>query len=365
MAPSPPAALRVDLGERGYDIHIGAGLLARASRLIRATAGARGFVITHPAIAKLHGEALTAGLGDLDTQTIAIPAGERQKSLSRASALWTELLTRGADRRSVVIAFGGGVVGDLAGFVAATYMRGVPYVQVPTTLLAQVDSSVGGKVAINHPQAKNLIGAFYQPRLVLADVSTLLTLPAREYRSGLAEVVKHAAIADARLFAWLREHRAGISDREPEVLAPLVRRNCEIKVEVVRKDEREEGLRAILNFGHTVGHALESLSDYRTLRHGEGVAIGMVVAARIATLLGLASKEVEQDVCALLEAFGLPTRIPETSAAAIVHSMKADKKSLGGAPRFVLPRALGKMELGCEVPAAVVKKAIRGLGASA
>jgi len=363
MSHGEESAVLVDLGERSYEIHVGAGLLAQAGRLISAAGGPRGFIVTHPAIARLHGDTLARGLGAFRAETLLVPAGERQKSLRRATALWDELLKRGADRRCVIVAFGGGVIGDLAGFVAATFMRGVPYVQIPTTLLAQVDSSVGGKVAVNHPKAKNLIGAFYQPRMVLADVSVLKTLPGREYRSGLAEVVKHAFVADEELFTWLGENVAAVSKRAPVVLARLVRRNCEIKSEVVRRDEREGDLRAVLNFGHTVGHALESLTDYRSLRHGEAVAIGMAAAARISRLLGLLQPDGEERLQGLLSSLRLPTRILGTPADAILNAMRSDKKADAGVPRFVLARDIGAMELGVEVPVATLVAGLKEVGA--
>jgi 3-dehydroquinate synthase len=363
MSETHESPLRVSLGERSYEIHVAPGALARAGELIPRPGDSTAFIITHPIVARLHGKALAAGLRGLPAETILVPSGERQKSIRRAALLWDELLRRGADRRSLVIAFGGGVIGDLAGFVAATYMRGVPYVQIPTTLLAQVDSSVGGKVAINHPRAKNLIGAFHQPRLVLADVLALSTLSARNYREGLAEVVKHAVIADADLFAWLEQNAAAILQRDPGVLARLVRRNCEIKAGVVSADERETGLRSTLNFGHTAGHAVESLASYGQLRHGEAVAIGMMAAARIARLTGLFPEAEEARLGALLAAFRLPVRIEGASAAAVLDVMRADKKSLGGLPRFVLPTRIGHVEFGREVPAAVVQKALEEVGA--
>jgi len=358
------ARVDVDLGDRSYPIHIGAGVLARAREWLPADETGRCFAITHPIIARLHGEALERGMAGRPPEVILVPSGERQKSVRRASALWDELLERGADRRSTIIAFGGGVIGDLAGFVAATYMRGVPYVQIPTTLLAQVDSSVGGKVAVNRPGGKNLVGAFYQPRLVIADVGVLATLRARDYREGLAEVVKHAVIADPQLFEWLETHHGEILKREAGILTELVRCNCEIKAGVVRADEREAGFRAILNFGHTAGHAIESVMKYGALRHGEAVSIGMVVASRIGRIRGLTDDRLEGALVDLLAKFGLPTQVPNVSASTILGRMSSDKKSLGGVPRFVLPRALGKMELGCEVPADIVEKALVECGAS-
>jgi 3-dehydroquinate synthase len=357
--------LRVELGDRSYEIHVGSGLLERAGDLIAAAAGGgRRFVVTHPAIERLHGESLRRGLGAVPCETILVPSGERQKSLRRAAALWDALQAGGADRRSVVVAFGGGVIGDLAGFAAAAYMRGIAYVQIPTTLLAQVDSSVGGKVAVNHPAAKNLIGAFHQPRLVLADAAVLQTLRARDYRSGLAEVVKHAAIADAEMFAWLETETRAAAGRESSAIARMVRRSCEIKAEVVRRDERESGLRAVLNFGHTVGHGLESVMGYSALRHGEGVAIGMVAAARIGRHLGMCSAEVGDRLAALLESLRLPTRIPGTPLSGILNAMRSDKKAVDGSPRFVLPRDIGTVQAGCEAPPKTVSRVLVELGAS-
>ncbi len=358
------APLVVRLGERSYEIHIGPGLLSRAGELISSAAGGKGFVVTHPRIQRLHGETLRRGLGRCKTETILVPAGERQKSLRRATVLWDELLKRGADRGSVVIAFGGGVIGDLAGFVAATYMRGVPYVQFPTTLLAQVDASVGGKVAINHARAKNLIGAFYEPRLVIADVSVLSTLSPRDYREGIAEVVKTAAIADAGLFDWLERTRMEVLARDTTALTDLVRRCCEIKAGVVERDERESGPRAILNFGHTVGHALESLMGYGALRHGEAVSIGMAAAARMSVLLGLMQGEDERRLVELLAAFELPTLIPGIPVGDILSAFSMDKKVVRGVPRFVVLRGIGRAEWGCDVPSRIVRKALSAVGAA-
>jgi 3-dehydroquinate synthase len=360
----PP--VRVALGDRSYEIHIGAGTLADARRLISpgAAPGAL-FVITHPAVQRLHGEALRAGLAPLAPETILVPAGERHKTLRRAALLYDELLARGADRRSIIIAFGGGVVGDLAGFVAATYMRGIAYVPVPTTLLAQVDASVGGKVAVDHPQAKNLIGCFYQPRLVIADADTLRTLSRRDYVAGLAEVVKHGLIADASLFAWMEENASAITRRLPDPIVHMVRRSCEIKAGVIAQDERESGLRATLNLGHTVGHALETLTRYRDLRHGEAVAIGMVAAARLAAAVGVFPAADAERIERLLSRLGLPTRLPDVNAGDMVRTMSADKKSAAGRPRFVLPRAIGQVEFGREVPLETLRHVLGQLGAAA
>jgi 3-dehydroquinate synthase len=358
------STVRVELGARSYEIHIGPGLLPCAEELLGAVLRpSRVFVLTHPAIARLHGRALMGALGA--AEVLLIPAGERQKSLHRAARLYDELLTRGGDRKSVILAFGGGVIGDLGGFVASTYMRGLPFVQVPTTLLAQVDASVGGKVAVDHPQAKNLIGAFYQPRLVIADSGVLQTLPARDYRAGLAEVAKHGAIADATLFAWMEASVGAIAARDPEAIGHMVSRSCEIKAEVVHQDEREAGLRAILNFGHTIGHALESITGYRVLRHGEAVAIGMVAVARLSAALGLCEREVSERTEALLTALRLPTRIPGIPVAEILRAMQTDKKAVSRTPRFVLARRIGCVEVGGGVPSEPLTEALVSIGALA
>jgi 3-dehydroquinate synthase len=364
-AEDPTIPLRVELGDRSYQIHLGPEALANAGRLIEAAAApSSAFIITHPIIDRLHGDVLRRGLRGFSFEIIHVPAGERQKTLRRAAWLYDRLLELGADRSSAIIAFGGGVIGDLAGFVAATYMRGVPYLQIPTTLLAQVDASVGGKVAVDHPKAKNLIGAFYQPRLVLADSGVLRTLPAREYRSGLAEVVKHAVALDQALFLWLQQNAAALASRHPSAIAHAVRRSCEIKAEVVRRDERETGPRAILNLGHTVGHALETLAGYRSLRHGEAVAIGMVAAARIAVSTGRLAPAVAAEIESLLHRFRLPVRSPAFRVDDIIASLRADKKTLVGVPRFVLPRAIGDVESGVEVPEHTVADVLLSLGAA-
>ncbi len=357
------ATVRVELGARGYDIHIGPGVLGRAGELISGLAPSRVFVLSHPTVMRLHGAALLASFGADRPEALLVPSGERAKTLRTAARLYDQLLSRGADRRSVLIAFGGGVTGDLGGFVAATYMRGIRFVQAPTTLLAQVDASVGGKVAVDHPRAKNLIGAFYQPQCVLADTRVLHTLPPREYRSGLAEVVKHGAIASAGFFAWLEQSVPAIRAHEDETLVPMVRRNCEIKAAVVSADERESGVRATLNFGHTVGHALESVAGYGALRHGEAVSIGMVVAARLSEALDLCSCEVGDQLESLLEELDLPARVLDLPAEAIVRAVRADKKTVAGIPQFVLIREIGRVEASHSVPESALRQALRAAGA--
>jgi 3-dehydroquinate synthase len=282
---------------------------------------------------------------EINVDLIAVAPGEKSKSIEAATDLWQEILHLGADRKSIVVAVGGGVVGDLAGFVAATFARGLRFFQVPTTLLSQVDSSVGGKVGINLPEAKNMVGAFYQPAGVLIDTATLVTLPLNEYRSGMAEVVKYGVILDADFFAYLESHVAEINARKSDVLAEVVARCCRLKADVVERDEREEtGLRAILNYGHTFGHAFESLSGYGKMMHGEGVSIGMCCAARLAQRLGRVDADFVARQQKLLEAFGLPTTVPNLDRGQILESMRRDKKVQHGNLKFVLPAHMGHVE---------------------
>ncbi|HEX3448770.1 MAG TPA: 3-dehydroquinate synthase, partial [Isosphaeraceae bacterium] len=276
-----------------------------------------------------------------------LPTGESTKSLEQASRLYDELVKINAERHTLIVALGGGVIGDLAGFVAATFARGLPLIMVPTTLLAQVDSSVGGKVGINHPDAKNIIGAFHQPAGVWIDIKSLSTLPTRELRCGLAEVVKYGVILDAEFFVTLEQIAEDILRREHGALERVILRCCQLKAEVVTQDEREEtGLRAMLNFGHTVGHAIEATAGYDgRYKHGEAVAVGMVAECRLAERLGWVKGNVTDPLVRLLERFGLPTRAPELDANHLIDAMSRDKKNRRGKIRFVLPRSLGKVEL--------------------
>ena len=341
-----PERVRGELGERSYDIMIGEGLLSQIPEFLRPlTLGKRGVIITDTNVVAHYGapvrEALQAG--GFTAEILDVPAGEASKSLRQANRLFEKLPSLGLDRQSFVIALGGGVVGDLAGFVAASYLCGLPFVQLPTTLLAQVDSSVGGKVGVNLPQGKNLVGAFYQPRLVLADTLTLKTLPDRELVAGFAEVIKHAAIYDAEFFAWLeREHRR-VLGREREAVVHAVRRCCEIKADIVSKDERESGLRMILNFGHTIGHAMEALTEYVGLLHGEAISMGMCCAAHLSVKRTGFDKAVAEQLRALLAASGLPTRLRESyELDELMTAMRLDKKARNGKLRFVLLKRLGE-----------------------
>jgi 3-dehydroquinate synthase len=338
--------VRVELGDRSYEIIIGGGLLPRVGEFLQPLGfGKHGVIITDSNVEALYAGPLrdTLKRAGYDTKVLSVPAGEESKSLRQATRLLRRLPALGLDRQSFVLALGGGVVGDLAGFVAATYLRGLALVQVPTSLLAQVDSSVGGKVGVNLPQGKNLVGAFHQPRIVLADMDTLKTLPEHELRAGFAEVIKHGAIRDAEFFAWLERERNRILSLEPEAVAHAIRRCCEIKAEVVSADEREAGLRAILNFGHTIGHAMEALVEYVGLLHGEAIALGMYCTAKLSVKrAGLAEQEAQR-LCDLIEAAGLPTRLGEQFALDdLMAAMRLDKKARGGKLRFVLLKRLGE-----------------------
>ena len=341
--------LRVELGERerSYEIQIGSGNLDQLGvQLQPLELASRLCLITNTTVGGLYGDRVRSILADAGyaVSYIEVPDGEEYKSQASAAAIYDQMVDAGIERGSAVVALGGGVVGDLAGFVAATYMRGVALVQVPTTLLAQVDSSVGGKVAVNHTRGKNLIGCFYQPRLVYADMKVLGTLPERELRAGLGEVIKYGVIRDADLFGWLEQHLEQLLGLEPEILAETVRRSCAIKAEIVSQDEYEQGPRAILNFGHTIGHALETLTDYKVYRHGEAVAAGMAVAATLAVNRGCLEAADRDRLVSLLRRAGLPTSFPY-SPEKVMALLPHDKKVLRGRLRFVLPLAIGRVEI--------------------
>jgi len=355
--------VRVDLAERSYSIEIGHGNLGEAGAML-ADLGpvTHAVVVTDTNVERPHALAVAESLAreELDVDLVALEPGEPTKSVEMASTLWEGLAELGADRASVIVAVGGGVVGDLAGFVAAPFARGIRFLQVPTSLLAQVDSSVGGKVGINLPQAKNLVGAFLQPIGVLIDTATLATLPEREYRAGLGEVVKYGMILDAALFERLEADAAALAERREDLLASVIAQCCRLKADIVRQDERETtGLRAVLNYGHTFGHALETLSGYGELLHGEAVSIGMVCAARLAVRLGRIEASLAQRQRDLLAALGLPVDVPvglsKLDADRFLEVMQRDKKAERGRLRFVLPDALGHVELVEDVAVADVR----------
>ena len=336
--------LIVGLGSRSYPIHIGPGLLARAELLAPHLCGRKAILVTNETVAPLYAAHLATALSGVgvSVERIVIPDGEAHKNWQTLDRVFDALLRSGADRRSVLVALGGGVVGDLTGFAAATYQRGIDYLQVPTTLLAQVDSSVGGKTAINHPLGKNMVGAFHQPRAVIADTDTLATLPAREFASGLAEIVKYGAICDLDFFAWLESNVDQLHAREPGALAHAIRRSCEIKARVVEEDERESGVRAVLNFGHTFAHAIESAAGYGAWLHGEAVGAGMVLAARLSAQLGRIPPGDAERLTHLVQRARLPTRPPPIPVERWLEFMGRDKKNEGGRMTLILLDALGR-----------------------
>jgi 3-dehydroquinate synthase len=338
-----PNTLTVALGDRSYPIWIGPGLLAEPGLLQSAIRGRQALIVTNERVGPLYLEPCLRALGGLEVATVVLPDGEEYKTLTSMERIIAALLERRFDRRCTLVALGGGVVGDITGFAASVYQRGVDFVQVPTTLLAQVDSSVGGKTAVNHLLGKNMIGTFYQPRAVLADTSTLDTLDDRQLRAGLAEVVKYGFIRDPVFLLWLEENMAGLLARDPGATAHAIRRSCEIKAEVVVADEREDGVRAILNFGHTFGHAMETGLGYGTWLHGEAVAAGMVLAAELSGRLGWLGAADVARIRALLARAGLPLAPPaELSGARLQDLMRVDKKVRDGMIHLVLLKGLGQ-----------------------
>jgi 3-dehydroquinate synthase len=340
--------VNVRLGERSYDIVIGGSLDQAGEELQGLGFGKKMALVTNPSVKKLYGRRAVDSVkaAGFLVMSIEIPDGEQFKTLDWANCIYTALLINSFDRHSALVALGGGVIGDITGFAAATFMRGVPFVQIPTTLLAMVDSSVGGKTGVNHPMGKNMIGAFYQPRKVLMDLSVLNSLPKEELLSGLAEVIKYGVIRDATLFDYLGKNREKILMLDPGAMEYIIRRSCEIKAEVVSKDERESGLRAILNFGHTLAHAIETAENY-TMRHGYAVAIGMVYAAQLAYKAGFCDASVPERVKDLILSYGLPVDLStlsrKPSVTKIMDAMQVDKKAEGGKVKFVLPIKIGEV----------------------
>jgi len=343
---SEPLRVDVELGDRRYPIWIGAGLLDGPARWGGAIGGRHVLVVSNDIVAALYLDRVVAALGsDLAVATLILPDGEAHKTLATAAHVFAALADLKASRDATIVALGGGVIGDMAGFAAACWMRGIAFVQVPTTLLAMVDSSVGGKTAVDLPQGKNLVGAFHQPRAVIIDTQTLATLPDRELRAGLAEVVKYGALGDATFFAWLESNADALLRRDPQALAHAIETSCRSKAGIVARDETERGERALLNFGHTFGHALETAGAYGTL-HGEAIAIGMVLAARLSAQLGRAPAEDTQRLQALLAHFGLPTALPPGSdAPRLLDLMRLDKKNISGRLRLILWRGIGRAEI--------------------
>jgi 3-dehydroquinate synthase len=338
--------LSVNLGERSYPIHVGDGILSAVGDLLQqAGLGGKVAVITNPTVAQLYLDTIheSLSLAGFDVTPVLIPDGEQHKDLNSASAIYDRLIAERFERKSCVLALGGGVVGDLAGFTAATFLRGISYVQLPTTLLAQVDSSIGGKTAVNHQEGKNLIGAFYQPRLVLIDVAVLQSLPRRELIAGLAEVIKYGIIADPALFKLLEEKIQKLIGLDHALLAQVIATSCAIKAKVVETDEREDDYRAVLNFGHTIGHALEAATDYQKYLHGEAIGIGMTQAATISVQEGFCDQRSAERIRKLIKRAGLPLEIPrEVSMQNLIQGMEVDKKAAGGKIKFVMCAGIGK-----------------------
>ncbi len=355
--------VEIQLGDRSYPILIGNGLLDEADAYDHLPRATSALIVSNTTVAPLYAQRLQAVLTARfrTVHLLELPDGEMHKDWSTLNLIFDALLAHGCDRKTVLFALGGGVVGDVTGFAAASYMRGVPFVQVPTTLLAQVDSSVGGKTAINHPLGKNMIGAFYQPQFVLCDLGTLATLPPRELSAGLAEVIKYGPIYDMAFFDWIEMHVDDLVARDPAALAHAVKRCCEIKAEVVGQDERESGLRAVLNFGHTFGHAIESGLGYGAWLHGEAVGCGMVMAARLSALLGGVDEAFVVRLTALIARAGLPVKAPALGAERYLELMRLDKKSEGGEIRFVLLEGPGKAAVRA-APDALVRDVLAASG---
>ncbi|MEO8145049.1 MAG: 3-dehydroquinate synthase [Betaproteobacteria bacterium] len=352
--------LSVTLGDRSYPIHIGAGLLDDASLYAPHVASRSVAIVTNGVVAPLYLKRMQRALEQAGGRVVSILIGdgEQAKAWATLDHVIDGLLAARCGRDSVIVALGGGVVGDLAGFAAAVYQRGIPFIQVPTTLLAQVDSSVGGKTAINHARGKNMVGAFHQPLAVIADVATLDSLPDRELRAGIAEVIKHGFILDLQFVGWLEANIDKLLARERAALSHAVRRSCELKAQVVAADERETGLRAILNFGHTFGHAIEAGVGYGEWLHGEAVATGMVMAAELSVRTGTLSREDADRIAALIARAGLPVRGPKLSVERFLELMQVDKKAAGGRVRFVLLDGLGHATLRAGIDPGLVRESI-------
>jgi len=357
------SVVTVNLGESSYEIQIGSGSLPTlGQRCASLGLTGRAAVVTNPAVNARYGETVQRSLTEAGypVTLVEMPDGEEFKNAATLGSVYDALIEAGLDRRSFIVALGGGVVGDLAGFAAATFLRGIPFVQVPTTLLAQVDSSVGGKTAIDHPRGKNLIGAFYQPRLVLIDVDTLATLPQREYRAGLAEVVKYGIAIDGPFFEYLERNVDALTAMAPECLMTVIHRCCELKAMVVERDEKEAGLREVLNYGHTLGHALETLAGYRSLVHGEAVAIGMVLAAHICSLRGECRDDDVTRIRELLGRLGLSVAPPAVERSQLLDALLKDKKSRAGTINFICNQGIGNYTVAQLSPEELL--ALSGLG---
>jgi 3-dehydroquinate synthase len=354
--------IKVNSASKRYDVHIGAGLLPELGlKLRRKGFSGKAVIITNPIVNELYGTPLKTELtaAGLEASTLLVPDGEKQKSLETAGMLYKKLTESGADRMTPIIALGGGVIGDLAGFVAATYLRGLPLVQVPTTLLAQVDSSIGGKVAVNYDLIKNKIGAFYQPEFVLSDIQTLRTLPAEQLNNGLAEIIKYAVIRDRSFFSYIEKEIDNIKLLDEQVLERTIARSAEIKADVVGRDEKDTGLRNILNYGHTVGHAIESTTEF-SIGHGQAVSIGMVIAGRISLNRGLLKREEFDRLKNTILKAGLPVDLNKPDTARIIEAIKQDKKIIGGRIRFILAKSIGNVIISDNISLSEIEQALAG-----
>lgn len=351
--------LNVELGERSYPIHIGRGLLRSPELLKPCIPGSRVAVVTNVTVGPLYLDTLLQGLAAWKPVTVSLPDGEAHKTLGVLDHIFTALLENRCDRKTTLIALGGGVVGDMTGFAAASYQRGIPFIQIPTTLLAQVDSSVGGKTGVNHALGKNMIGAFHQPQCVIIDTDTLDTLPDKELSAGLAEVIKYGLIGDPEFFAWLEQNMDKLLARDPQALAYAIERSCADKAAVVAADEREAGSRALLNLGHTFGHAIETGAGYGAWLHGEAIAAGMCMAADLSRRLGWLSPQEVQRIEKLIQRARLPTRAPRTlSGARLRELMSVDKKVEAGQLRLILPKGLGQSVITADVPSALLAETL-------
>lgn len=367
ISSTPLHTVTVELAERSYPVHIGPNLLTQAALIVPHLVRPKVVIVTNTVIAPLYLEALRAALEShqIQVDAIILPDGESHKDWTTLNTIFDSLVSQHAERKTTLIALGGGVIGDLCGFAAAIFQRGAPFIQIPTTLLAQVDSAVGGKTAINHPLGKNMIGAFYQPKLVLADTATLNTLPDRELSAGLAEVIKYGLIGDAQFFDWLELHLDDLLTRDPTALSHAIAVSCRNKAQVVASDEREEGVRAHLNFGHTFGHAIESGLGYGQWLHGEAVAAGMVMATRASVHLGLISGDVLERCIALLRRARLPVLGPHLGVDRYMALMSHDKKVDAGKIRFILLRAIGEAMITDHIPSSVLASVLGEEGVDA
>ena len=361
--------IRVQLENNGYDIVVGSGIILELPELIKPLVKpSHVLIVTNPSIDRLYGETVREALKPLQCEALteAIPEGESHKNMTTVEKLLDRMVEARLDRASLIVSLGGGVVGDIAGFTAAIFMRGIPYIQVPTTLLAQVDSSIGGKVGVDHAHGKNLIGAFYQPILVCADTEVLASLSESHIRNGIAEIIKYGVVADEGLFALIERQPQLLLELENNgLLTDVIKRCCQIKARIVQQDMRETtGLRSLLNYGHTIGHAVEAATGYRRFSHGEAVSIGMVAAAKIARLMKLMPEEVEKRQENLLSAVGLPTKLSGVEKRAIIEATRLDKKATAGKNRFIVPMAIGRVVVKDGVPLEIIEQALDEIGAA-